>query len=237
MTPHIFIVVSSSSRRTTKKVSILVIYITVYALPRKPRPNGTRETGEKQILTLNVSLHALGTIIKPVQQPPPNTHGLGTKTQGLEDIRPARDAAVHVHLDPVKHVRAILLQLQQHHDGRRGGIEAPPAMVGEDNGLDAGLDGPLGVHPRLHALEDDGEAGDGAAQPGNVGPVYRGVDIAAHDAAEGAAFGVVDGAGAGDGGAQGLVGGYALVGLAFARDGGVDCEEEGFYALRLGGAQ
>jgi hypothetical protein len=163
-----------------------------------------------------------------------DTDAAGAQTQGLDDVGGAAHAAVDVDLDAI--LQAAFAEhghdLGEHLDGGAGKVELAAAVVGEDDAVDAGVDGAQHVLDALHALEDDGHARDGE-EPGEVGPGEGGVDEGGDGA--GGALGAVDGAAAGGLHVGARVGEFgAHVFLAAAELGGVDGDEEALAAAVFG---
>lgn len=89
-----------------------------------------------------------------VRQPPQHgaadPHELRTQRQRLEDVGPVPDPAVHVHGDP---------PLGRGHDlgqgveGGQGAVELPAAVVGDDDAVDAVLEGEVRVFGRGDAFD------------------------------------------------------------------------------------
>src|SRR5829696_2112463 len=100
--------------------------------------------------------------------------GARPERQRPQHILPGPDAAVEHHLD----VGADRIDdLRQHGDGGRGAIKLASAMVGDYQGRGAAP----GRQPRVfhveHAFEDQ-LAGPDAADPLNIVPVQRGIELA-----------------------------------------------------------
>lgn len=173
-------------------------------------------------------LHALLPVAQTVQERPPDPHGRRAERERLEHVGAARDAAVDVDLAPVEDVRADAVQLQQREQGRLGRVEGAPAVVREHDALDAVRERLLRVRGALDALDDDRQPRR-RLDPGYVVPAQRLVDVLPHQPAHAAAFLVVGGDGAADGGGD-VLGRDAFVRFALPRYVGVDGDEDGFDA-------
>ena len=178
-------------------------------------------------------LHALPSIAQTVQERAPDPHGRRPQRERLEDIRAARDPAVHVDFAPLEDIRARAVDFQQDQHGRLRRVEGAPAVVRKHDALDAVPDRCLRIRGALDPLYDDGQAGR-LLDPGDVVPGERLVDVLAHEATHAAAFSVIGGDGAADGGGYVVIGGYALVCFAFAGYVGVDGDENCFDAQLAG---
>lgn len=192
-------------------------------------------------LTLKHPLHPLfPASTQPKQRRPSHTHAPRAQTQRLDHVRPALDPAINPHLDPVKHLWAVLADLEQRVDRRGRGVERPAAVVGEDNRFDlrrvAGSE--VRVFMGLDALEDDGfvcvlgEPGE-CGTPREVcgGAPEEGLPHAGELGGFGGGRGFGDALVFLDGCADGQVGAdvlAALVVLAFPRYGGVEGEADEF---------
>src|SRR5690606_257599 len=91
-------------------------------------------------------------------------------------VRAAADATVDVNLaasiDGLHHLR-------QHLDGARRGVELTAAVVGDDDGGGAVLEGKTRIFAGHDALYDDRQASEGA-EPVQVTPAQRRVEETGH---------------------------------------------------------
>lgn len=157
------------------------------------------------------------------QRTPTHSDGPGPKGNRLENVGAAANAAIDIDLHAVKDLRAALMKFQQRDDGRRAGVEIAPAVVAQQDAVDASLhraDGVVGAHD---ALEADGQMRV-LAGPGDVVPCQTRVDMAGHQASQATALLVLLGLGLRHGDLQGFTTRIdlgPLIRLAFARPGSV----------------
>ena len=199
------------------------------------RPNQTHIHDHLVLQQLHRAVHARQAIRGHGEEKrPPNPHARGAQTQRLDDVGGAPDAAVDEDGDAVLQVAFAQdgHDFGEDFDARPGEVELAPAVVGEDDAVDAGVDGAEDVFDALDAFQDDGHVGDGE-EPGDVFPREGGIDEGG-DGARGA-LGAVDVVAAGAlHGAAGVVEFGAHVFLPAAELGCVDGDEEAAAAAFLG---
>jgi len=99
-------------------------------------------------------------------------------------------------------------------------------MVTQHNTIHTSLSGHFGILSTLNTFQHNLSI-PRLSQPLQVIPAQTAVDITAHDSTQPAALFVVYGLSARHGGVGAGVCGNPFVGFAFARDGSVDCDEDG----------
>ena len=102
---------------------------------------------------LDHAVHALAPAgHEPVEVGAAHEPELGAQGDGGHDVGAVHDAGVH-------HDRGVLADLTDHlgqeAEGDGGAVELAPAVVGQQDAVDAEVDEALGVLDGLHALDDD----------------------------------------------------------------------------------
>lgn len=88
-----------------------------------------------------------------------DTDSLDTQSQELQGVASVADATVGVDLKLLEDLGGLLVDLNGDLERGRAVVKLAAAVVGEDDGRGAVLDGQLGVSDTGDALDDDGEGG------------------------------------------------------------------------------
>lgn len=172
------------------------------------------------------------------QHTPTHSDSPGSKSDGLENVSAATNAAINIDLHAVKDLGAALMKLQQRDNRRRTGVEIAPAVVAQQDAVDTGLHRANGVVGTHDALEADGQVRV-LTGPGDVVPGQPRIDMAGHQASQTAALLVLFGLCLRHGDLKGFVARIDLgpfVRLSLAWPSGIYRDVYGF-DLRQGGDQ
>lgn len=118
-----------------------------------------RVDGDLALHQLDNLLDALDAEDVGVHEGPAKTNGTDTKSEELQGVSAVAHAAVGVDLELLEDLGGLVVDLERGLEAGLGGVELAAAVVGQDDGRDAVLDGQLGVLDVGDALEDDGQVG------------------------------------------------------------------------------
>jgi hypothetical protein len=118
-----------------------------------------RVDGDLALHQLDDLLDALDAEDVGEHEGPAEADGTDAESEELERVGAVAHAAVGVDLELLEDLGGLVVDLERGLEAGLGGVELAAAVVGQDDGRDAVLDGQLGVLDVGDALEDDGQVG------------------------------------------------------------------------------